>query len=478
MELYEYIRLIRKKWYIILVMAILSVGIGSVYSFYFLEPVYESSIPVIIGSERERNESSAENGTQSYNDIMMYQKLVKTYCEFVKTKVVVEDAIENSGIKTTYEDAIKMISVDSQSDTEFLRISVKSANKLEAMMFANALAKSLKEITAEIKNIDNVMLVDEATLPTLPANKSPIVYIILSLFIGVCIAVALIILLDLLDNTVKDNEEVEKILDVSVIGSIPFDKQKNKDITNDNCSLSNELTTYYKPLSLVSEHYKSLRTNIQFSMIDKKSCIISVTSCAPSEGKSTVISNTAVTVAQSGKKVLLIDCDLRKPVIHKKFGLPNKRGLTNYLLGEFSIDEVIQTTDVEKLSIITCGEIPPNPSEILTSQKYYDLIDSLKAKYDYIFIDAPPILVVTDAQIIASKVDGMLLVAEYGSTEKKVLEKAKECLDRVEGKCIGVIINQIPLKEMGYYGYGRYGKYGKYGRYGTYSNGYYVSESE
>lgn len=472
MELNDYLRLLRKKWYIVVIVTAICAALGSIYSLYFVEPVYESSIPVIIGSVQQQKSGSAQNSnTQSYNDIMMYQKLVKTYCEFVKTRIVVEDAINNSGIKTTYEDAIDMISAVAQNDTEFLKISVKSPNKFEAALLANALAKSLKEISADVKNIDNVQLVDEASVPTSPINKSPLIYIMISFAMGIVLSVGLIILLDILDNTVKDSEGIEKQMNVSVIGSIPFAKIK-KEANNDDCSLSDEIITHYKPLSLVSENYKALRTNIQFSMIDKTSCTISVTSCAPSEGKSTVISNTSVVVAQSGKKVLLIDCDLRKPVIHRKFGLPNKKGLTNYLLGECELGDVIQKTAVENLSVMTSGKIPPNPSEILTSQKYIKLIEELKTQYDYIFIDAPPVLIVTDAQIISSMVDGMLLVAEFGSTEKAVLEKAKECLDRANAKCLGVIINQIPKKEIGYYGYGKYGK--KYGY--KYGNGYYIND--
>ncbi|MCX7714894.1 MAG: polysaccharide biosynthesis tyrosine autokinase [Clostridia bacterium] len=473
MELNDYIHIIAKKWYIVLVVTILSVALSAVYSVFFAVPTYKATVPVIIGSIQQKVDPATGTNLQTYSDLMMYQKLVETYCQFVKTRIVVEDAIKNSGIKVDYDKAIKMISAAAKEDTEFMEISVVSPNKYEAALFANSLAESLKSITFKIKNIDNVQLVDEAAVPEYPMNKSLVTYLFVSFIFGIGLSIGIILLTHMLDNTVKDADAVQKSLGVSAIGSIPFEPHLNKEKNNDMYNIQDDIVTYHKPTSLTSESYKTLRTNLQFSLIDKKMCAISITSCMPGEGKSTVISNLAVTLAQSGKKVILVDCDLRKPSIHKKFELPNNSGLTNILLGEKELSSLIQKTPVDNLYILTSGTIPPNPSEILSSQKYLDLINSLKMQYDFVFIDAPPVLVVTDAQIIAGNIDGVLLVAQYGAAEKAALLKAKESLDIVDAKCLGVVINQIPKKEIGYYGYGK--KYG--GKYGyKYKNSYYTSD--
>ena len=228
-----------------------------------------------------------------------------------------------------------------------------------------------------------------------------------------------------------------------------------------------DLVTYSDPKSAAAEAYRTLRTNLQFSMLDKESNIIAITSCAPGEGKSTIISNLAVSLAQSGKKVLLIDCDLRKPTIHKKFGISNKSGLTSLLLKESTLEETIYKVDIANLGLIPSGPVPPNPSEILGSKKMGKVLEELRAYFDIILLDSPPVLVVSDLHELASTLDGIILVATYGVTEKAAILRAKESILKVGGKVLGVVENKIPedAKEYGYGGYGQY-------------KGYYSSDTE
>ncbi|WP_027631821.1 CpsD/CapB family tyrosine-protein kinase [Clostridium hydrogeniformans] len=220
-----------------------------------------------------------------------------------------------------------------------------------------------------------------------------------------------------------------------------------------------DLIAYSNPKSQAAESYRTLRTNIQFSTLDNESNVIAITSCGPGEGKSTVISNLAITMAQSGKKVLLIDCDLRKPIIHKKFGISNLKGLTSLLIKDSKVEDVIQRVNINNLGVITSGPVPPNPSEILGSKNMKNLIEEFKKYFDVILLDAPPVLVVTDAQVISKVTDGMILLAAYGVTEKQALERAKDNIVKVNGKLLGVVMNKIPEKEGSYYGYGSYGDY-------------------
>lgn len=228
-----------------------------------------------------------------------------------------------------------------------------------------------------------------------------------------------------------------------------------------------DLIAYSEPKSSAAEAYRTLRTNLQFSMLDKESNIIAVTSCEPGEGKSTIVSNLAISLAQSGKKVLLIDCDLRKPIIHKKFGISNASGLTSLLLKESTLEETIYKVDIPNLGLIPSGAVPPNPSEILGSKKMSKALEELRNYFDIILLDSPPVLVVSDLHVLASTIDGILLVASYGVTEKNAILRAKESIVKVGGKVLGVVENKIPQDAKGYGGYG-------YSQY----KGYYSSTAE
>jgi len=218
-----------------------------------------------------------------------------------------------------------------------------------------------------------------------------------------------------------------------------------------------DLITISNPMSPVAEAYRTLRTNIQFSSIDKKVQVVCVTSTGPGEGKSTVASNLAVVTAQSGKKTLLIDCDQRKPRQHKIFGVSNEKGLSNLLADESTFAFAVQKTGVDNLLILSAGTKPPNPSELLSSSKMRNFIGSLRSSLDFIIIDTPPLLMVTDAQLLASYIDGYILTVASGEADRDAAAKAKELLNNVNGKVLGVVLNKINLNEKGYYGY--YGKY-------------------
>ncbi|MDP4176986.1 MAG: CpsD/CapB family tyrosine-protein kinase [Bacillota bacterium] len=229
----------------------------------------------------------------------------------------------------------------------------------------------------------------------------------------------------------------------------------------------NNLIALDNPKSRVAEAFRTLRTNIQFSSLDNNLKSILITSTAPSEGKSTVIINLGLAMAQSGKKVLIIDCDLRKPSIHKKLSIPNTKGLTSILIGDVKIEDCITPLSVNNLSVLSCGATPPNPSELLGTKKMKQLIEELEGMFDVVLIDSPPVIAVTDAQIISTFAKGVILVSAYGQTEKGAIINAKNLLDKVGANIIGVVMNKIPEESHGYgYGYGRY--YNKYYNYNAY----------
>lgn len=213
------------------------------------------------------------------------------------------------------------------------------------------------------------------------------------------------------------------------------------------------LITNLNPKSPISEQYRTIRTNLQFASVDQEIRTMLVTSSGPSEGKSMTASNVATVFAQQGKKVLLIDGDLRKPTMHYTFRVSNLSGLSNYLVGQNKLSDVVSQTEVENLSIMPCGPIPPNPAELLGSDAMSKLIEEAKETYDMVIFDTPPVLAVTDSQILANAVDGVLLVVRSKHTQQEASQKAKELLDNAHAKLLGVVLNGKSVKESQYYYY-------------------------
>jgi len=213
------------------------------------------------------------------------------------------------------------------------------------------------------------------------------------------------------------------------------------------------LITELNPKSPISEGYRMLRTNIEFSTINQKLQIIMVTSSKPSEGKSTTCANMAVAFAQANKKVLLIDADLRKPSQHHIFGKSNRNGLTTALLNQLKLEDIIQFTNTDNLSIIQAGPTPPNPSELLSSEPMAELLKTARERYDVVIIDTPPIMSVTDAQIVATQSDGVVLVIDSGKVKKDIALKAKASLEHVKANLIGVVLNKINRNHSDIYSY-------------------------
>ena len=213
------------------------------------------------------------------------------------------------------------------------------------------------------------------------------------------------------------------------------------------------LITNLNPKSPISEQYRTIRTNIQFSSVDEELRSILFTSSGPGEGKSMTTANISVTYAQQGKKVLLIDADLRKPTVHYTFRLDNLKGLSNVLVGDVLLEEAIHTTSIDHLDVISSGPVPPNPSELLGSRKMRAILERAKQQYDLVIFDTPPVLAVTDAQIMADFVDGAMLVVRSKVTELDAATKAVEALKPAKARLLGTVLNDREKKGSNYYYY-------------------------
>lgn len=227
-----------------------------------------------------------------------------------------------------------------------------------------------------------------------------------------------------------------------------FKRKKNSQATK-----RRHLITQLNPRSPISEQYRSIRTNIQYASIDKDIRSILITSAGPGAGKSITAANLAVVYAQQEKNILLIDADLRKPTVHYTFRLDNLRGLSTVLINEHTLEEAVQKTSIPHLDVLTCGPIPPNPAELLASSRMERLMEETKANYDFIIVDTPPALIVTDAQVLANVVDGSIIVVRSGVAEKEDIEQAYEVIRHGKSRLLGSVLNDVPKREDAYYQY-------------------------
>jgi capsular exopolysaccharide synthesis family protein len=298
---------------------------------------------------------------------------------------------------------------------------------------------------AEVQAMDNIVVAEPAELPKYPIKPRKLQNTLLAAVVGCMLAVGVAFLIEYLDDTIKTSEDVGQALALSTLGAITrFQSTDDQD----------RLITASHPRSPISEAYRALRTNIQFSAVDNPLRTLLVTSTNPTEGKTTTVANLGTVMAQAGLSVIVVDSDLRRPALHQYFEASRNLGLTNALLDKnLSTDGYLQATEVENLRVLTCGPLPPNPSELLNSQRMRELMEQLKEEADVLLFDSPPILAVTDASILANQVDGVLLVVDAGATRRGVAQRGKEQLDKVGANVFGAALNKLSHRGRGGYYY-------------------------
>jgi capsular exopolysaccharide synthesis family protein len=333
----------------------------------------------------------------------------------------------------------------------------------------------------EVGQLGQVRLIDPARPPQEPVRPRKKLNLLLGFIVGLGLGVGLTFLFEYMNNTVRTIEDVEKI-GLTVLGSIPMIKEEEAlkrmkflpaGMNGKNGSLDapevrrmvSRLITHFAPKSPISEAYRTFRTNIQYTQIDREQKALLVTSPGPGEGKSTSVANLAITMAQMGSKVLLVDSDLRRPILHSIFNIDRRVGLSNVLVGRATIEEAAQTTEIENLFVMPCGTLPPNPSELLGSSAMKATLEELKQKFDIVLFDSPPIIAVTDAAVLSSQLDGVILVIKSGQTDREAAFRAFTLLKNVKTRILGALLNGVQIESMygSYYYYYHYYYYGKDG---------------
>ncbi|MFQ5868596.1 MAG: GumC family protein [Candidatus Zixiibacteriota bacterium] len=319
----------------------------------------------------------------------------------------------------------------------------------------------------EAGQIGNVRIIDIGLPPEKPIRPKKKLNLALGGALGLLLGIGLGLLRQRLDVSIRTIEDMEN-LGLPSLGSIPVisedgdrkkrESQKSNSQITEVKRIASNLVTHFEPKSPISEAYRAIRTNIQFTRSGNPPKTVLVTSSGPKEGKSTTVANLGITLAQMGIQTLLVDCDLRKPVLHSIFELEKEKGLTHYLVGKAERDEIVKPTLVENLSLITCGILPPNPSELLGSKRMSRLVQELKNEFEMILFDSPPVIAVTDATVLSTILDGVILVISSGEISEDAVLRTTSLLNNVSAKLLGGVLNKVNLESS----YGSYHYYYHY----------------
>jgi len=374
--------------------------------------------------------------------------LLAQYQEIYTNLVVMGEPMENENASST-----QMAQLERTLDL-YEQIYFNSISSLESLNLTR------------VQSTPNVVQVEPASIPERPFSPRPYQTAALYAAVGLFTMGGVVFLIEYLDDTFKSPEEVKQILGLPVIGLVADMDKSNKRNKDDQTGVfvSNQ------PRSPISEAFRSLRTSLEFYSIDKPLKVLVVTSSEPEEGKTTIAANLAVTLAKGENRVLLLDADMRRPNLHKRLGITNRVGLSDLIRGRMSLNEVVQfSKDIKNLHVVTSGSLPPNPADLISSQKMATIIQTLRARYDMVVIDTPP-AIVSDAQILSTKSDGVIYVIRPGKTRTIAVKTPLEEFYRVGAKVIGVVMNRIP-RNRGYY----YGGYDYYAPKAAKSEKYYQS---
>lgn len=439
----DFFNYLKKYTILIILISILLTALVFMYDKTIKTPMYSTyTTIVLVKGDNASITGSSEAISQS--DILLNQNLVSTYSQIINSKLILKQVIKNLDLDYTVKGLSKNIKVEALQDTEILKISVSDEKPENAADIANEIAKVFSLEIKKIYKINNVSVIDDAQISYDVSNNTLKRDLALALLVSVFGMSSIIFIKFYFDDTVKYNENLEQEIGMPIIAKVLKDSE------------GTDLITQAKPNSLTSENIRNLRTNLQFSSVDDDLKTILVTSTLPSEGKSFVSANLAISFAQAGKKVLLVDCDLRKGRQHRIFHISNKRGLSNLLVGDSGkMNDYIKPTSVENLYVVTRGVCPPNPTELLNSKKNAAFVNKMSEWYDVVIFDGVPCNGLSDSLIISSLVDRVVIVASENYTPKSDLLNTRKSIENSHGMIAGLVINNINMKNAGskYYYY-------------------------
>lgn len=430
--------ILNNKKRIIALILILFIALGYLYSYYYVVPEYKSTSTLLLIPN--------DDETVTSSDLTLNSGLISTYGNIAKNSKVLKQVISNLNLNIQEGQLLSKIEINIIKDTHIMEISVSDTDPQMATNITKELSNVFLNEIKQIYNLNNIGIVDEAQLPDTPYNINHIKDMFMFVCMGIVVSFAYVVIIYLFDNTIKKEEDIEEYIKIKSLGSVPINNDKSEIINRENTK------TY------ITESINTIRTNILYMNSTKNAKTILITSCMPREGKSWISTNIAASFAETNKKVLLVDADMRKGRINKIFKVDNRAGLSNYLFNMNSdvekdvylAKEYIKETKIPNLHILTNGTIPPNPSELLASSNMKELLAILKSIYDIIIIDAPPCKLVSDSIVLSTIVDSSVIVTNSGNTKISDLKEIKKSINIVGGKIIGAIVNKAKIKGKKY----------------------------
>ena len=513
-ELRQYFALFLRWWWLIAICAALGGGAAYAYSSR-ITPVYSASTTLLV-------QQASAGGSSEYTALLTSERLARTYAEMITGRAVMEDVIARLGLDVSAAALASRIKVELVRDTQLIRLQVEDTNPLRAAQISDAVAyafaaqndlrqqdrfadsltstrQQMQEMSALIEetsaaiaaagspiaeqeyaalarletalagyrntyammsnsyeqmrltaaqSADSVVIAELAEIEYVPIRPRTMQSTALAAVVGAMLAAGVIFLVEYLDDTIKTPDDVSAALGLHTLGAIGRIGRREK-----------ELVVADDSRSPISEAYRALRTNIRMSSLDDPLVTLLVTSPSTTEGKSITVANLAVAMSQTGIKVVVVDADLRRPRQHRLFSLEQSQGLTESLLAGRVDGNLHLTESVDGLCVLPSGELPPNPAELLGSRRMEDLLSELAGLVDLVIVDSPPLLPVTDAAVLAQRVDGVLVVLQAGVTRRAEAQHAVERLRQVNANVLGAVLNAVPMRKGGHYYYYYYHRY-------------------
>lgn len=449
MELRDYFRILYTHWVLIVIVTMLGAGAGIVVTLLDT-PKYEAQAKLYV---------SVRTDSQASGDLLQGSNFARenmtTFVELTTTESVLAPVAEELDLDASVRQLADQITVSAPADSTLMNISVVDENPSQAATIANevgARMRTLIEEELEPPHDDNttspvqITMVQTANEPASPVSPRPRTNLVLGLILGLAIGVGIAILRTVLDTRIRTTEDIEQISDAPILGRIAHDPKAHK----------KPLIVHLDPMSPRAESFRTLRTNVQFLAVGEGPKTFVVSSSGPSEGKSTTAANLALALSETGLKIALVDCDLRRPRVAEYMGIEGIVGLTNVLIGRAEVEDVLQRWGKSELFVLPAGQIPPNPSELLGSSMMSQLLKNLEQRVDVVILDAPPVLLVTDAVVVGAKTQGIIFVAAAGITKKRALEAAVTSLETARVPLRGIIATMLPTKGPSFTGYGAY----------------------
>lgn len=433
MDIHGLMRALRKYWWIVVVTIFIALGAG-IATTLLTPSQYASNVTFFV-------RTPAEQIGGAYQGDQFAQKRVNSYVQLMESRRLADLILEDTQLNLDVSQLVGKISAKGDLNTVLLTATVTDTSPQRSLDISKSLSDQFVRLVSTLETAPGsktpsvtIEVTSSATLDPQPVAPRPLLNLALSVVAGAALGVILVVAKDSFDTNLRSSAALQELTGQAVLATIPLD----------DAAKASPLITDANARTARAEAYRQLRTNLQFVHVDQPAKIVVVTSSVAQEGKSSTATNMAATFSQAGRRVLLIDGDLRRPKVAEYLGLEQGVGLTNVLAGQVPVHDVIQTWGRGGLSVLTCGSIPPNPSELLNSESMKDLLNSLRETFDLVIIDTPPLLPVTDAAIAAANADGAILVVRHGKTSRHQVTGALNALAAVDATLFGTVLNMVP----------------------------------